>query len=197
LPTRRNPSNLVLALIAFGCSVLFLSQPAHAISAPQRVEVHYTSSAAEVRWSAVSDATSYTVEVSKDGFYGPWRRWTTNSATTTVRIPLTAHPYRDQQGAYRYQVWASNTSGGGSRTVVMSKSQGYGVSTGDTQRAATKANSCLKQGLAAGATTAAGSGIYAVAAAWVPGVNAVSAAAVGTMTGGSAAATYVVCLLPW
>lgn len=197
MSSRRNPSNLVLVLIAFASSVFFLSQPAHAISSPQRAEVHYTSSAAEVRWSAVSDATSYTVEVSKDGYYGPWRRWTMNSATTTVRIPLTAHPYRDQQGAYRYQVWATNSGGSASRSVVVSKSQGYGVSSGDSQKAATKANSCLKQGLAAGATTAATSGVYAVAAAWVPGVNAVSAATVATMTGGSGAVTYIACLLPW
>jgi hypothetical protein len=197
LAARRNPSNLVLVLIAFASSVFFLSQPAHAISAPQRAEVHYGPSSADVRWSAVSDATSYAVEVSKDGFYGPWRRWATSSAVTTLQIPLSAHPYRNQQGAYRYRVFAINSGGSASRSVVLSKSQGYGVSSGDNTKAATKANSCLKQGLAAGATTAAGSGVYAVAAVWVPGVNAVSAAAVATMTGGSAAGTYVVCLLPW
>lgn len=194
---RRNPSYLVLALIALASSVLALSRPAHAIAAPQRAEVHYTSTYAELRWSAVNDATSYAVQVSKDGYYGPWRQWSTNSATTVLRIPLDAHPYRDQQGAYRYKVWAINSGGSAARSVVLNRSQGYGVSTADAQRAATKANSCLKQGLAAGATTAATSGIYTVAAAWVPGVNAVGAGAMATFTAGSAATTYVVCLLPW
>lgn len=189
----------VLVLIAVFSSVvvLSLSEPARAIAAPSRAEVHYASTYAEVRWAAVSDATAYGVEVSKDGYYGPWRRWSTTSATTTVRIPFDAHPYRDQQGAYRYKVFAINSGGSAARSVVLTKSQGYGVSTADSQRAATKANSCLKQGLAAGVTTAASTGVYAVAAAWVPGVNAVSAGAAATLTGGSAAATYVVCLLPW
>jgi hypothetical protein len=194
---RRKPSYLVLVLIALVSSVVGLSQPAHAISAPQRAEVHYTSSYAEVRWSAVSDATSYSVEVSKDGYYGPWRWWNTSSATTVVQIPLTAHPYRDQQGAYRYKVIARNSAGSASRSVVLNRSEGYGVSTADHQKAASKASSCLKRGLKAGATSAAGAGVYAVAAAWIPGVNAVTASAVGATVGGSAGAAYVVCLLPW
>lgn len=194
---RRFVNPLVLAAISLASMVLALSHPAHALAAPTRAEVHYTSSYAEVRWSAVADATSYAVEVSKDGYYGPWRRWTTNSAHTVVDIPLSAHPYSDQEGAYRYKVWAINSAGSAARSVVMSKTQGSGVSTADTKKAAAKGNSCLKQGLAAGATTAAGSGVYAVAAAWIPGVNAMTAGAVAATTGGSAAATYVVCLLPW
>lgn len=121
---RRNPSYLFLALIALASSVFALSSPAHAISAPQRAEVHYASSYAEIRWSAVSDATSYAVEVSKDGYYGPWRQWTTNSATTVLQIPLAAHPYRDQQGAYRYKVIARNSAGSAARSVVLKRSRG-------------------------------------------------------------------------
>ena len=194
---RRHHSHLVLLILAFTSSVFALSQPAHAIAAPQRAEVHNSSTYAEVRWSAVSDATSYAVEVSKDGYYGPWRRWNTNSATTAVRIPFNQHPYQDQQGSYRYKVIAMNGGGSASRSVVLSRSEGYGVSTADTQKAATKANSCLKRGLAAGATTAASTGVVAFASAWVPGVNGVTAAGVGIATAGSSAATYVVCLLPW
>ena len=186
-----------LVLIAVLSSWVVLSVPARAIAAPTRVEVHYSGSYAEIRWSAVSDATSYAVVVSKDGFYGPWRQWTTNSATTYVRIPFTAHPYRDSQGVYRYKVTAMNSDSGATRSVTVNKSQGYGVSTADSQKAASKANSCLKQGLAAGVTTAASTGIYAVSAAWIPGVNAVSAGTAAALTGGSGAATYVVCLLPW
>lgn len=194
---RRYHSHLVVFTLALASSVFWLSQPARAISAPQRAEVHNTSTVAEVRWSAVSDAMGYAVEVSKDGFYGPWRRWTTNSATTAVQIPFSAHPYRDRQGAYRYKVIAMNSSGSASRSVVVSRSQGYGVSTADTQKAATKANSCLQKGLVAGATTAAATGVVTIASAWIPGVNAVTAAGVGAATAGSSAATYVVCLLPW
>ncbi len=197
MTARRWNHTPVLVLIAFVSSLVILSQPARAIAAPSRAEVHYGATYADVRWSAVSDATSYAVEVFKDGFYGPWRRWTTNSATTTARIPFTWHPYRDSQGVYRYKVIAINSGGAAARSVVFNKSQGYGVSTADSQKAATKANSCLKQGLAAGVTTAASTGVYAVAAAWVPGVNAVSAGAAAALTGGSTAATYVVCLLPW
>jgi hypothetical protein len=197
LLARRNPSYLVLALIALASSVFALNTPAHAISAPQRAEVHYTSSYAELRWSQVSDATSYAVEVSKDGYYGPWRRWTTNSATTVLQIPLGAHPYSDQQGAYRYKVWAINSGGSAARSVVVDRSEGYGVSTADHQKAATKANSCLKRGLKAGATAAAGAGVYAFAASWIPGVNAVTASAVAVTVSSSASSAYVVCLLPW
>jgi hypothetical protein len=197
LLARRRPSYLVLALIALVSSVVALSRPAHAISAPQRAEVHYTSTYAEVRWSAVSDATSYAVEISKDGYYGPWRWWTTNSATTVLRVPLDGHPYHDQLGAYRYKVIARNSAGSAARTVSVDRSEGYGVSTADHQKAASKANSCLKRGLKAGATTAAGAGIYAVAASWIPGVNAVTASAVAVTVSGSAGSAYVVCLLPW
>jgi len=188
---------LVLIAVVSSVVVLSLSEPARAIAAPSRAEVHYSSSYAEVRWSAVSDATAYGVEVSKDGYYGPWRQWAVNSATTRIRIPFSEHPYRNAAGATRYKVTASNSSGGASRTVALNRSQGYGVSTADRNKAASKANACLKQGLAAGATTAAGSGVYAVAAAWIPGVNAVSASAVAAATASTAASTYVVCLLPW
>lgn len=194
---RRLPHRLVLTLIALASSVFWLSEAAHAIAAPSRVEVHYSSSYAEVRWTAVSDATTYYVEVSKDGYYGPWRQWSVSSATTRIRISFADHPYRGSSGAYRYKVTASNSSGYASRSVALNKSQGYGVSTADREKAASKANGCLKQGLAAGATTAAGSGVYAVAAAWIPGVNAVSASAVAAATASTAASTYVVCLLPW
>jgi hypothetical protein len=194
---RRNQSSLLPLAIAIASSVFWLSQPAHAIAAPQRAEVHNTSTHAEVRWSAVSDATGYAVEVSKEGSYGPWRRWTTNSATTAVRIPFNQHPYQDRQGAYRYKVIAMNGGGSASRSVVLSRSEGYGVSTADTQKAATKANSCLHKGLVAGATTAASTGVVTIASAWIPGVNAVTAAGVGAVTAGSSTATYVVCLLPW
>jgi hypothetical protein len=194
---RRIQSNVVLFSLSLASAVVWLSQPAHAIAAPQRAEVHNTSSYAEVRWSAVSDATGYAVEVSKDGFSGPWRRWTTSSATTVVTIPFNQHPYQDRQGSYRYKVIAFNGGGSAYRSVVLSKSQGYGVSTADTQKAASKANSCLSKGLAAGATTAASTGVVTIASAWVPGVNAVTAAGVGAATAASSAATYVVCLLPW
>jgi hypothetical protein len=194
---RRYHSYLVLAVIAVASCLFALQRPAHAISAPTRAEVHNTASYAEVRWSAVPDATSYAVEVSKDGYYGPWRRWTTSSATTAVDIPFTAHPYRDRQGAYRYKVFAMNSGGSASRSVLLSRSQGYGVSTADAQKAAAKGNSCLKQGLVAGASTAAGSGVYALAAAWVPGVNAISATAVAATAGATGTGTWVVCLLPW
>lgn len=197
MPARRNHSYLLAALIALASSVFVLAQPAHAVTAPARAEVHYASTYADVRWAAVADATSYAVEVSKDGYYGPWRRWVTNSATTSVRIPISAHPYRDQQGAYRYKVIAMNSGGSASRSVVLTRSQGSGVSTGDSQKAAKKANSCLKQGLAAAAAAGATSGPVAIASAWIPGVNAVSAGSVAAAVGGSAASTYIVCVLPW
>lgn len=126
MTARRWNHTPVLVLIAAVSSVvvLSLSDPARAIAAPSRAEVHYSANYAEVRWSAVSDATAYGVEVSKDGYYGPWRRWSTNSATTTVRIPFNAHPYRDQQGAYRYKVFAINSGGSAARSVVPSTQPG-------------------------------------------------------------------------
>ena len=63
-----------------------LAHPARALAAPQRAEVHYASTFVDVRWSAVADATSYAVEVSKDGYYGPWRRWGTSSAVTKLAV---------------------------------------------------------------------------------------------------------------
>jgi hypothetical protein len=120
---RRHSSHLLLITVAVASSVFASSQPARAISAPQRAEVHNTSTYAEVRWSAVSDATGYAVEVSKDGYYGPWPRWTTSSATTAVRIPFDQHPYRDGRGAYRYQVIAINGDGSAVRSVAPTTSQ--------------------------------------------------------------------------
>jgi len=183
--------------LAIGCTLGAQTEPAHAMSAPQRAEVHYTSSYAELRWSSVADATAYTLEVSKVGYYGPWRRWSTNSATTTLRIPLSAHPYRDQQGSYRYKVTAQNSSGSASRTVVTTRLQGSGVSTSDSQKAANKATSCLKQGLEAVAATSAASGVWAIGSAWIPGVNVVTASSVAAAVGTSAASSYIVCALPW
>jgi hypothetical protein len=167
------------------------------MTAPQRAEVHYASSYAELRWSSVSDATGYTVEVSKVGYYGPWRQWSTGSATTVLRIPLSAHPYRDQQGSYRYKVTAHNSSASASRTVLMTRLQGSGVSAADSQKAANKATSCIKQGLAAAAATGATSGVAAIGTAWVPGVDVVTAGSVAAAVGGSAAGTYIMCVLPW
>lgn len=188
---------LVATVIALASSMFVLVQPARAIAAPQRAEVHYASTYAEVRWAAVADATSYAVEVSKVGYYGPWRRWATNSATTVIRVPLSSHPYRDQQGAYRYTVTAMNSGGSASRSVVLTRSQGSGVSAADSQKAATKANSCLKQGLAAAAAAGATSGVIAIGTAWIPGVNAVTAGSVAGAVGGAAASRYIVCVLPW
>lgn len=178
-------------------SVTVFSEPAHAISAPPRAEVHYSSSYAELRWSGVADATAYTVEVSKVGYYGPWRRWTTNSATTVLRLPMSTHPYRDQQGAYRYKVTAQNSAGSASRTVVATRLQGNAVSASDSQKAASKATSCLKQGLTAAAAAGATTGVAAVSSVWIPGVNVVSASSVAAAVGGSAATTYIACALPW
>jgi hypothetical protein len=196
VPLRRAHAYL-LTLLSVCSSVLVLTHPAHAIAAPSRVEVHYTSSYAEVRWSSVSDATSYSIEVSKVGYNGPWRWWNTGSATTYAKIPLNGHPYLDQDGAYRYKVIAHNSAGSAARSVALNRSQGSGVSAQDTKKAASKANSCLQQGLKAGTTTAAGAGVYAVGAAWIPGVDAATAAGVSLAVGGSAASTYIVCLLPW
>jgi len=197
VPARRQQSFFVAMALSVGCIIGALDHPAQAMSAPQRAEVHYTSSYAELRWSTVADATAYTVEVSKVGYSGPWRRWTTSSATSVLRIPLSAHPYRDQQGSYRYKVTAQNSTSSASRTVVTTRLQGSGVSAGDTQRAANKATSCLKQGLAAAAATGATSGVAAITTAWIPGVNVVSASSVAAAVGGSAASTYIVCALPW
>jgi hypothetical protein len=193
----RPRSFLVAAAIAVSCSVAVLAQPAHAMSAPQRAEVHYSSSYAELRWSGVADATSYWVEVSKVGYYGPWRRWTTNSATTVLRIPLSAHPYRDQQGAYRYKVTAANSAGSASRSVVTTRLQGSAVSAQDSHKAADKATSCLKQGMEAVAATSATSGVYAIGSAWIPGVDVVTAGSVAAAVGGAGAGTYIACALPW
>lgn len=197
MPARRRHSFLVGAALGVLLSTTVLAQPAHAISAPQRAEVHYTSSYAELRWSGVSDATAYTVQVSKVGYYGPWRVWETNSASTVLRIPITAHPYRDQQGSYKYTVTARNSSGAGARSVFTTRLQGSGVSAADSQKAANKATSCLKQGLEAAAVASAGSGVAAIGTAWIPGVNVVSAGSVAAAVGGSASSTYIMCVLPW
>jgi hypothetical protein len=183
-------SSVVAATVAF-------AHPARAIAAPQRAEVHYASTYVDVRWSSVADATSYAVEVAKDGFYGPWRRWSTSSAVTNVRIPLSEHPYRDRGGSYRYKVIALNSGGSAARSVVLTKLQGSAVSVADKEKAAAKANSCLKQGLAAGVAAGATTGVAAIATAWIPGANLVTAGMVAGSSGSAAASAYIVCALPW
>ncbi|HUR51368.1 MAG TPA: hypothetical protein VMZ11_04515 [Mycobacteriales bacterium] len=197
MPARLHRSFLVGAVMGLVGSAVLLDEPAPAMAPPQRVEVHYTSDTAELRWSSVPDATRYTVEISKVGYAGPWRQWTTNSATTVLRLPVSVHPYRDQQGSYRYKVIASNSSASGTRSVLTTRLQGGAVSTADAQRAASKATSCLKQGMEAAVAMGATSGVAAVVTAWIPGVNAVSAGSVAAVSGGAGASTYVACVLPW
>jgi hypothetical protein len=80
---------------------------------------------------------------------------------------------------------------------VTTRLQGSGVSTADSQKAANKATSCLKQGLEAVAATSAASGVWAIGSAWIPGVNVVTASSVAAAVGTSAASSYIVCALPW
>lgn len=188
---------LAFCLSSVISATIAVAHPARAIAAPQRAEVHYASTYVDVRWSAVADATSYAVEVSKDGYYGPWRRWGTSSAVTNVRIPLADHPYRDRAGSYRYKVIALNSDGSASRAVVLTKLQGSAVSVADKEKAASKANSCLKQGLEAGVATGATTGVAAIVTAWIPGANVVTAGMVGASSGGAAASAYIACVLPW
>ena len=188
---------LAIVVSAVAAATVSLAHPARAIAAPQRAEVHYASTYVDVRWSAVADATSYAVEVSKDGYYGPWRRWSTSSSVTNVRIPLADHPYRDRGGSYRYKVFALNSDGSAARSVVVTKLQGSAVSVADKEKAAGKANSCLKQGLAAGVAAASTTGVAAIVTAWIPGANLVTAGMVAASTGSASASAYIVCALPW
>jgi hypothetical protein len=69
LLARRRPSYLVLALIALVSAVVALSRPAHAISAPQRAEVHYTSTYAEPAEPLTVTATAEAVTALTPGIH--------------------------------------------------------------------------------------------------------------------------------
>lgn len=185
------PLLCAMALVVGGAS------PAHAaVSATSTIEVHHTLSLAKVDWAAATGAVKYNVEVSKVGFYGPWRLWPTTS--TVLNVALTDHPYRSSQGFYKYRVYSYDAAGhSASKATVYEKSGGSGVSSSNSSSAANKVNTCIKQGLAAGLATGAAGGIVVIAAAWIPGIGEVTAASVAAAAASIAAGTFAVCLIPW
>ncbi|WP_157498461.1 hypothetical protein [Leifsonia sp. Leaf336] len=184
---------IVASVVMTAALVFGFAGPANAaVGTPTDAHVSFTQTYATVGWSAATGASSYTVIVSKDGYSGPFRGYTTTA--TSIQISFKDFPYQDGSSRpYRFTIQAA---GGGSTSAIKAFSpSGGGVSTSNQSAAGQKVADCIHQGSAAGLVTAGGAGLVTLAAVWIPGVDAVTAGGAALAIAGSAAGTYIVCIL--
>jgi len=188
----------LLVFVITSVGTLTSPSPASArVSAPTAVQVHFQKRLAHVDWSAAAGAVKYFVRVDKIGYACPCVGYFTTG--TSINIDYRSFPYKEQPGSYRVHVTAYGAKGrkATSASRFETKVAGAPVPVSQVKRAARKVNQCLKEGVGAGLTTAAGGGILVAVTSWIPGVDAVTA---GTVAGAAASATagkFVYCLVPW
>ncbi|HVW42908.1 MAG TPA: hypothetical protein VHC18_16305 [Amycolatopsis sp.] len=192
---------LLLACLALA---LLAPTPASAATpayvAPQAVSIRFSDSAATLTWDAVPDSQGYAVVIRPAGGHGPYGEEQVLANRYTV--PFTSFPgYGKFTGGYAYEVCSIALGGSRGCTTMDSPffvhSEGGGTSTSNLHKATAKISSCLGKGEEAGLVFAAGKGVQAAVASWIPGIDAVTLGGVAAVAAGAGATRFAACLTGW
>lgn len=194
------PAQLVLGGLIILITTLAPEQRALALASPGTISVHFSDSAATITWDAVPGSQGYAVTIRRVGDEGPDSEEQVLANTYTVA--LTRFPgYGRFAGGYNYQICSIAVSGDRACTIAGDsfyvQSAGHGVSTSILHRAVNKISSCLEKGEEAGLVVAAGMGIKAAVASWIPGAGEVTAGAVAAAGAGAGASGFAACITGW
>lgn len=184
----------VLIAVALAATGLTQTPAAIAAGGPPAVSVKFGKSLATVSWGAVSGANKYTVVVSRNGYSGPFRGYTTSG--TSINIAYSGFPYATAKSgkAFKFSVTANGKNWSSATGVVKVSLTGTKVSTSNKTAAANKVLACISSGSAAALVAGTATGVVAVATVWIPGANAVSASTFLTTMGVGFATGYITCL---
>lgn len=187
----------VAAVLAVGPLAEDPSAAAGPVTAPQALRVHFQKNLAHVDWGAVAGAVKYYVQIDKIGYDCPCVGYLTKS--TSINIAYSSFPYKEQPGSYRVQVTAYGAKGRTAKSSARFKTKVAGdpVPVSKPKKASSKVNACLREGEAAGLTTAVGGGLLVAVTSWVPGVDAVTAGSVASAAASATAGRFVYCMIPW
>jgi hypothetical protein len=170
--------------------------------APKNIRIRWAKKSALLSWSRVAGAKYYDVEVSKQGYYGPWIVW--SPKTTRLNLAYTKFPYRDRSGKpYVFRISAN----GGTWTTVTAKpsfdKRQLKVKTGVKvtkapgwkKKAVALTKKCVNEGAAMVVGGLVAGGVVLVAATWIPAIGPVTGAVVVTGAVAAGVGQVVYCVL--